>query len=485
MRNSLTKKAVSLTLMLFVALTALMAQDVTTVEAKSQDISDHLDLEAVASIFGDAKDLEDFEKQLNDPETHISNLDLNEDGYVDYLRVIELAEENAHVVVIQSVLEKDVFQDVATIEVEKDNDGITRVQVVGDVYLYGEDYIIEPVYVHRPVFFVNFWRPYYRPYYSTYYWGYYPHYYHHWHPYHYDVYYSHIHTCINVHHTYYYTTHRRSHIAYNVYRSHRRNDYGKRHPSRSFASRRGTTSRALNRRPSHTGRRTLDASKRTGLATKERKVSNSRTLGTKTGKKPIRKGEKVGVAIKDRNRVDSRSLGSKTGKTPVRRGRKISTSTPFKKGTASKERSRIYRSSKEAKPKKSSHTGKTGRMGTNHSSSKISKPVRSTTTKRKPATVHRSTPVRKATTERPSTTHSKPVHRKSSPSTSRKSTREISKPTHTKRTSSSRKSSNSRSHSKPSSSNTHRKPSKSSSFGSHRSSSKRSASRSSSPRGRR
>lgn len=38
------------------------AQDVTTIIANSDDISDNLDLEAVASVFGESKDLEDFEK---------------------------------------------------------------------------------------------------------------------------------------------------------------------------------------------------------------------------------------------------------------------------------------------------------------------------------------------------------------------------------------------------------------------------------------
>ena len=65
------------------------AQDKTTVEATSSDISENLDLEAVASVFGESKDLEEFEKKLNDPKTQISNLDLNEDGEVDYLRVLE------------------------------------------------------------------------------------------------------------------------------------------------------------------------------------------------------------------------------------------------------------------------------------------------------------------------------------------------------------------------------------------------------------
>jgi len=155
---------------------------VNTVEATDSDISDNLDLEAVASIFGDAKDLEEFEKKLNDPETQISNLDLNEDGEVDYLRVIETSKDNTHLVTIQAVIEKDKYQDVATIDVEKDSKGETQVQVVGDVYMYGPGYIVEPVYVHPPVICVWFWGPLYSPWYSPFYWGFYPPYYHPWHP---------------------------------------------------------------------------------------------------------------------------------------------------------------------------------------------------------------------------------------------------------------------------------------------------------------
>ena len=70
-----------------------ISQDVTTIQANSEDISDSLDLEAVASIFGESKDLEDFEKRLNDPKIQILNLDLNNDGEVDYLRVMETVSE--------------------------------------------------------------------------------------------------------------------------------------------------------------------------------------------------------------------------------------------------------------------------------------------------------------------------------------------------------------------------------------------------------
>jgi cystathionine beta-lyase family protein involved in aluminum resistance len=56
---------------------------------------------------------------LNDPELQISNLDLNNDNEVDYLRVIETVENRTHVIIIQSILDNDVYQDVATIDVEK------------------------------------------------------------------------------------------------------------------------------------------------------------------------------------------------------------------------------------------------------------------------------------------------------------------------------------------------------------------------------
>ena len=140
-------KLINTILLAFLSVGSLFAQNVTTVRANSSDISDNLDLQAVASIFGDSRDLEDFERRLNDPDMMISNLDLNNDGRVDYLRVVELAEQNTHVIVLQSVLGPDTFQDVATVEVERDRQNNVTVQVVGDPYIYGPSYIYQPVYV--------------------------------------------------------------------------------------------------------------------------------------------------------------------------------------------------------------------------------------------------------------------------------------------------------------------------------------------------
>lgn len=213
-----------------------LAQDKTTVRANSSDISDNLDLRAVATIFGDSKDLEDFERRLNDPKSQISNLDLNNDNYVDYLRVIETIEGNAHIIVIQAVLDKDLYQDIASVEVEKDGDNVA-VQVVGDVYMYGNNYIYEPVYVHRPIIYTTFWAPYYRPYYSVWYWNYYPSYYSCWRPFPIFRYRNHIAVHINFGISFNYVSYRRCGVAYNAYYGRRANGYERRYPNRSFTHR--------------------------------------------------------------------------------------------------------------------------------------------------------------------------------------------------------------------------------------------------------
>lgn len=83
--------------------------------AESSDISYNLDLRAVANVFADSRDLEEFEQRVNDYNTGINNLDLNADGQVDYLRVIESAKGNTHLVVLQAVIGYDMYRDVASL----------------------------------------------------------------------------------------------------------------------------------------------------------------------------------------------------------------------------------------------------------------------------------------------------------------------------------------------------------------------------------
>lgn len=140
-------------------------------------------------------------------------------------------------VIVQAVLDKDVYQDVATIEIERDRNNRVQVQVVGDVYMYGQNYIYEPVYVHTPVIYNTFWVTNYRPYCSSWYWNYYPSYYYYWNPFPVFRYRNHISVHINFGHSYHYVTHRRCASVYNNYYGRRGNGYETRHPNRSFAHR--------------------------------------------------------------------------------------------------------------------------------------------------------------------------------------------------------------------------------------------------------
>ncbi|MES2747127.1 MAG: hypothetical protein V4648_02045 [Bacteroidota bacterium] len=280
------------------------AQDRTTVNATSSEISDNLDLRAVASIFGDSKDLEDFEYRLNDPKNQISNLDLNGDNQVDYLRVVESVEGRTHIIVVQSVLGRDVFQDVATLEVERDNNNQVQVQVVGDVYMYGTNYIYEPVYVHTPIIYSYFWVPNYRPYCSTWYWGYYPTHFYAWNPFPIFRYRSHIGLFINFSHNYNYVSYRRCQVAYNNYYGRRGNGYERQYPNRSFAS----------RNASYTNRHELDRTRNI------RTVGESRNLIADNGTRGNSRNEngRSNTAVRDnstRANTNSRDVNSRSNTT--------------------------------------------------------------------------------------------------------------------------------------------------------------------------
>ncbi len=205
--------------------------------ANSEELSDHLNLEAIASIFSESEDLEDFEKRINDTETSISNLDLNEDGEVDYLRVVEVVEEGTHLAEIQAVVGEDQYQDVATIEIEKDAQGNTQIQIVGDEYIYGPYYIIEPTFVVRPPIYKTFWVANYKPWRSPYRWRRYPKHFAIRKPYPIVTYRKRVALRVNIKHSYTRVTVRRSARAARLHRVHRRNDYGIKHANRSHAHR--------------------------------------------------------------------------------------------------------------------------------------------------------------------------------------------------------------------------------------------------------
>jgi hypothetical protein len=168
------KSILSAVWMLLFSIGILFAEEEATVTPASE-AAEGLDLQAVSELFKDSENLEAFEKSLNDPENGVNNLDLDENGEVDFVRVVEEVDDDAHVVILQACLGEDEFQDVATIEIEKSDEDY-NMQVTGNEELYGADYYVEPTVVHIHTWPVIRWiyRPAYKPYWSRYYFGFYP-----------------------------------------------------------------------------------------------------------------------------------------------------------------------------------------------------------------------------------------------------------------------------------------------------------------------
>lgn len=162
--------------------TQIQAQNNTQINAMNSEISANLDLKTISSLFDTSQNLEDFEMSLNDPKLEVSNLDLNNDNQVDYLRVVESVKNNAHFILIQAVVDRDVYQDVATINVEKNNSNSINIQIIGNRNLYGSNFIYKPVYNRTPMLLSLFWNSNYHPYYSNWKWNYYPRHYYSWNP---------------------------------------------------------------------------------------------------------------------------------------------------------------------------------------------------------------------------------------------------------------------------------------------------------------
>lgn len=105
---------------------------------------DNFDLYGALELFKKAENPEAFEKAINSNDNEVNNLDLDADGKVDYVKVVDKTSGDAHSLVLQVAVSKTEIQDVAVIEIEKKGDKKAHVQIVGDEELYGKDYIVEP-----------------------------------------------------------------------------------------------------------------------------------------------------------------------------------------------------------------------------------------------------------------------------------------------------------------------------------------------------
>ena len=334
--------------------TALWADQTITVSANSSDISEGLDLKVVAKLFAEAKNLEEFETMLNNPDSAFCNLDLNGDGQVDYLRVVETGEGNKRLIVLQAILAKDIYQDVASIYVQKDEANNVSVQVIGDEYIYGTNYIIEPVFVYRPVIYDWLWCDCWYAWRSPWYWDYWPRWWH-CHPvYAYDWYWHH---CYAFHHHHHYCSFRTGHAVHRGYHEMRsgvtRRDYAVAHPDRSFERRNSGMTNARDIRATNTVRnvRTVGAGNETrSTAVTDRNI-NSRTYGS--------------------TNVNSRSTGASTTRSTATTTRSTGASTTTR-STASTTRSTSATASRSTGASTTRSTATTTRS----TSSTVSQPQR-------------------------------------------------------------------------------------------------------------
>lgn len=175
-----------------------------TISADSTGLpGDNFILEGALEMFKNSASPEEFEKKLNSEDNKVNNLDLNGDGEIDYIRVIDKSETDAHAFILQAVVSESESQDIAVIELEKTGKENAVVQIVGDEDIYGEEQLVEPTEkvavnagTSTKVVVVNAWawpvvRYVYAPSYvvwvSPWRWRVYPAWYRPWRPVHYHV----------------------------------------------------------------------------------------------------------------------------------------------------------------------------------------------------------------------------------------------------------------------------------------------------------
>ncbi len=154
----------------------VFAQSRITIVTPANEVAEGLDLYAVADLFKHSRNLEEFEAALNDPDIGINNLDLDRDGYVDYIRVVEQVVNHRHVIILQVPFRPNEFQNIATIEIERTGYDDYRLQIRGVVRYYGPNYYFSFGYSRAYPWPIVTWifSPFYRPYRSVVYFGYYP-----------------------------------------------------------------------------------------------------------------------------------------------------------------------------------------------------------------------------------------------------------------------------------------------------------------------
>ena len=318
-----------------------------TVTSYSTDLSFYLDLQAVAAAFAEARSVQEFENLLNSSRYMINNLDLNGDGYIDYLRVLETRQGYYHALLIQACVAPSLFQDVATLVAERRSNAL-YVEVIGDPYLYGPNYIVRPVFVNRPPLWDAFGRPSYKPWCSPYHHGHWPSHYQRPKPVYLSHYQAYVNTYMKNHH-YCHVCDYPSHIFYKDYhvmvKPHCRNDYRDQHPDKSFERRvnPNATSRntynARDLRNDTQSKQTTSETKNTTTETTPTRTGQTTTTPTRTGQTttPTRTGQTTTPTRTSQTTTSTKtnSNTSRTSSTTVKEGTPTRVSTTVKTTTPS------------------------------------------------------------------------------------------------------------------------------------------------------
>ena len=132
-------------LIIAIALITMTAFSQTEKEPKLSGLpGDDLDLQSVMDLFVNSKTIEDFEKSLNDEQSGINNLDLNNDKKVDFIKVETKKEGENFKFILQDPVSESKTQEVAVIHLTKDKDQKVDLKIVGDKKLYGDNYVVKP-----------------------------------------------------------------------------------------------------------------------------------------------------------------------------------------------------------------------------------------------------------------------------------------------------------------------------------------------------
>ena len=361
------RRLTTLLMTLMLMSTALWADETVTVSANSSDISEGLDLKVVAKLFAEAKNLEEFETMLNNPDSAFCNLDLNGDGQIDYLRVVETGEGSKRLIVLQAVLAKDIYQDVASIYVEKNEKDEVSVQIVGDEYVYGTNYIIEPVYVYRPVIYDWFWCDAWYAWHSPWYWGFWPGWWYAHTCWARDIYWSH---CYAYHHRHHCCSFRHGREARRGYHELRsgvtRRDYAASHPEKTFTARNAGRTNASEIRSGSAARSSVSA--RSAASTESRTYGSRNTASARSaGTVSARAAGTSGAATRSSGTATAtRSSSASTTRSSSASTTRSSSATATRSSSASATRSS---GTSTASRSSSSYSGSSSRSSSSYGSS--------------------------------------------------------------------------------------------------------------------